>query len=159
LPLKGSVESNRSPSLQQRRRPTCRLFGFYFKQSTSPIDPRVYYGRDDDQHAGYLDFILNRVPPSLHHAWVRRLTVIIFSFNIPQKLKTRVVKKSVNPEWDEELTLSIEDPAVPIRLVCVRFHPSFLSQISCLGSFAPTLSNVYKLFSAKSEKGKKILYC
>lgn len=33
-----------------------------------------------------------------------------------QKLKTRVVKKSVNPEWDEELTLSIEDPAVPIRL-------------------------------------------
>ncbi|MFW8172160.1 hypothetical protein, partial [Klebsiella pneumoniae] len=24
--------------------------------------------------------------------------------------------KSVNPEWDEELTLSIEDPAVPIRL-------------------------------------------
>ncbi|PWZ31103.1 GTPase activating protein 1 [Zea mays] len=33
-----------------------------------------------------------------------------------QKLKTRVVKKSVNPEWDDELTLSIEDPAVPIRL-------------------------------------------
>ncbi|KAL5674293.1 hypothetical protein ACJX0J_018599, partial [Zea mays] len=32
------------------------------------------------------------------------------------KLKTRVVKKSVNPEWDDELTLSIEDPAVPIRL-------------------------------------------
>ncbi|KAK3156771.1 hypothetical protein QOZ80_2AG0111640 [Eleusine coracana subsp. coracana] len=33
-----------------------------------------------------------------------------------QKLKTRVIKKSTNPEWNEELTLSIEDPAVPIRL-------------------------------------------
>ncbi|XP_066309209.1 GTPase activating protein 1-like [Miscanthus floridulus] len=33
-----------------------------------------------------------------------------------QKLKTRVVKKSTNPEWNEELTLSIEDPAVPVRL-------------------------------------------
>lgn len=39
--------------------------------------------------------------------------------NISQKLKTRVVKKSTNPEWNEELTLSIEDPAVPIRLVCM----------------------------------------
>jgi hypothetical protein len=29
-----------------------------------------------------------------------------------QKLKTRVVRKSVNPEWNDELTLSIEDPAV-----------------------------------------------
>ncbi|KAK3152904.1 hypothetical protein QOZ80_2BG0165110 [Eleusine coracana subsp. coracana] len=33
-----------------------------------------------------------------------------------QRLKTRVIKKSTNPEWNEELTLSIEDPAVPIRL-------------------------------------------
>ncbi|KAL6646895.1 hypothetical protein ACP70R_015589 [Stipagrostis hirtigluma subsp. patula] len=33
-----------------------------------------------------------------------------------QKLKTRVIKKTTNPEWNEELTLSIEDPAVPIRL-------------------------------------------
>jgi hypothetical protein len=41
-----------------------------------------------------------------------------FFFPTPlQKLKTRVIKKSTNPEWDEELTLSIEDPAVPIRLV------------------------------------------
>lgn len=66
-----------------------------------------------------------------------------------------MVKKSVNPEWDEELTLSIEDPAVPIRLVCVRFLPSFLSQISCLGSFAPTLSNVYKYSEQKARKEKK----
>ncbi|KAL5207313.1 hypothetical protein ABZP36_031748 [Zizania latifolia] len=33
-----------------------------------------------------------------------------------QKLKTRVVKKSTNPEWNDELTLSIEDPAVPVIL-------------------------------------------
>ncbi|XP_075514800.1 protein C2-DOMAIN ABA-RELATED 5-like [Primulina tabacum] len=34
-----------------------------------------------------------------------------------QKVKTRVVKKNVNPEWDEELTLSIADvPNIPIIL-------------------------------------------
>jgi len=34
-----------------------------------------------------------------------------------QKLKTRVVKKNLNPEWNEELTLSISDPHTPIHLV------------------------------------------
>jgi hypothetical protein len=48
-----------------------------------------------------------------------------YFFNNPQKLKTRVVRKSTNPEWNEELTLSIEDPAVPVRLVCIRFHLSY----------------------------------
>ncbi|XP_051117992.1 protein C2-DOMAIN ABA-RELATED 4-like [Andrographis paniculata] len=33
-----------------------------------------------------------------------------------QKLKSRVVKKNVNPEWNDELTLSIEDPNLPIQL-------------------------------------------
>ncbi|XP_058781833.1 protein C2-DOMAIN ABA-RELATED 4-like [Vicia villosa] len=33
-----------------------------------------------------------------------------------QKLKTRVVKKNVNPEWNEDLTLSISDPKIPIHL-------------------------------------------
>ncbi|XP_031110439.1 protein C2-DOMAIN ABA-RELATED 1-like [Ipomoea triloba] len=33
-----------------------------------------------------------------------------------QKLKTKVVKKTVNPEWNEELTLSISDPNLPIKL-------------------------------------------
>ncbi|XP_051208743.1 GTPase activating protein 1 [Lolium perenne] len=33
-----------------------------------------------------------------------------------QKLKTRVVRKSVNPEWNDELTLSIEDPTLLIKL-------------------------------------------
>ncbi|GFZ18887.1 calcium-dependent lipid-binding (CaLB domain) family protein [Actinidia rufa] len=33
-----------------------------------------------------------------------------------QKLKTRVVKKNVNPEWNEDLTLSISDPNLPIKI-------------------------------------------
>ncbi|KAI5407364.1 protein C2-DOMAIN ABA-RELATED 1 [Lathyrus oleraceus] len=33
-----------------------------------------------------------------------------------QKLKTRVVKKNLNPEWNEDLTLSISDPKTPIHL-------------------------------------------
>ncbi|KAL3526967.1 hypothetical protein ACH5RR_011623 [Cinchona calisaya] len=34
-----------------------------------------------------------------------------------QKLKTRVIKKNVNPEWNEDLTLSIADPNIPIKLL------------------------------------------
>ncbi|VFQ69157.1 unnamed protein product [Cuscuta campestris] len=33
-----------------------------------------------------------------------------------QKLKTSVVKKNVNPEWNEDLTLSISDPNLPVKL-------------------------------------------
>ncbi|KAF2317871.1 hypothetical protein GH714_041190 [Hevea brasiliensis] len=33
-----------------------------------------------------------------------------------QKLKTRVVKKNVNPEWNEDLTLSIDNPNLPITI-------------------------------------------
>ncbi|XP_059642559.1 protein C2-DOMAIN ABA-RELATED 4-like [Cornus florida] len=33
-----------------------------------------------------------------------------------QKLKTRVVNKDINPEWNEDLTLSIADPNLPIKL-------------------------------------------
>ncbi|XP_021296434.1 protein C2-DOMAIN ABA-RELATED 1-like [Herrania umbratica] len=33
-----------------------------------------------------------------------------------QKLKTRVVKKSVNPEWNDDLTLSVADPSLPVKL-------------------------------------------
>ncbi|KAJ0048936.1 hypothetical protein Pint_17068 [Pistacia integerrima] len=41
-----------------------------------------------------------------------------------QKLKTRVIKKDVNPEWNEDLTLSITDPNVPIKLT-VYDHDTF----------------------------------
>ncbi|XP_059640911.1 protein C2-DOMAIN ABA-RELATED 1-like [Cornus florida] len=33
-----------------------------------------------------------------------------------QELKTPVVKNDVNPEWNEDLTLSIADPNIPIKL-------------------------------------------
>ncbi|KAI3923862.1 hypothetical protein MKW92_007834 [Papaver armeniacum] len=33
-----------------------------------------------------------------------------------QKLKTRVIKKDVNPEWNEDLTLCVQDPNLPVKL-------------------------------------------
>ncbi|XP_006346891.1 protein C2-DOMAIN ABA-RELATED 2-like [Solanum tuberosum] len=33
-----------------------------------------------------------------------------------QKLKTRVVKKNVNPEWNDDLTLCVAQPILPIKL-------------------------------------------
>uniref|UniRef100_A0A2P2L7M3 ARF GTPase activator n=2 Tax=Rhizophora mucronata TaxID=61149 RepID=A0A2P2L7M3_RHIMU len=41
-----------------------------------------------------------------------------------QKLKTRVIKKDVNPEWNEDLTLSVMDPNLPIQLT-VYDHDTF----------------------------------
>ncbi|KAM1061070.1 hypothetical protein FF1_025603 [Malus domestica] len=41
-----------------------------------------------------------------------------------QKLKTRVVKRNVNPEWDERLTLSVTEPNLPITL-CVYDKDTF----------------------------------
>ncbi|KAJ9676773.1 hypothetical protein PVL29_022004 [Vitis rotundifolia] len=41
-----------------------------------------------------------------------------------QKLKTHVMKKNVNPEWNEDLTLSISDPNLPIKLT-VYDHDTF----------------------------------
>lgn len=36
-----------------------------------------------------------------------------------QKLKTRVIKKDINPVWNEDLTLSVADPNVPVALVFI----------------------------------------
>ncbi|CAO2816387.1 unnamed protein product [Amaranthus hypochondriacus] len=41
-----------------------------------------------------------------------------------QKLKTRVIKKSLNPEWNEDLTLCVTDPNEPIKLY-VYDHDTF----------------------------------
>ncbi|KAL6178237.1 hypothetical protein ACLB2K_049756 [Fragaria x ananassa] len=41
-----------------------------------------------------------------------------------QKLKTRVIKKDVNPEWNEDLTLSVTDPSIPVKLT-VYDHDTF----------------------------------
>ncbi|KAK6127745.1 hypothetical protein DH2020_038521 [Rehmannia glutinosa] len=35
-----------------------------------------------------------------------------------QRLKTRVIRKDINPEWNEDLTLSVSDPSQPVFLVC-----------------------------------------
>ncbi|GMI95314.1 homolog of OsGAP1, C2-domain ABA-related, C2 domain, Arabidopsis thaliana C2 domain [Hibiscus trionum] len=41
-----------------------------------------------------------------------------------QRLKTRIVKKDVNPEWNDDLTLSITDPNIPATLT-VYDHDTF----------------------------------
>ncbi|CAI9759565.1 unnamed protein product [Fraxinus pennsylvanica] len=41
-----------------------------------------------------------------------------------QKLKTSVIRKDVNPEWNEDLTLSVADPNLPIKLT-VYDHDTF----------------------------------
>ncbi|KAJ0234497.1 Protein C2-DOMAIN ABA-RELATED 1 [Hirschfeldia incana] len=40
---------------------------------------------------------------------------IVFNFG-NKKLKTHVVKQSVNPEWNDDLTLSVTDPNLPVKL-------------------------------------------
>lgn len=34
-----------------------------------------------------------------------------------QKLKTSVVRNTINPVWNEDLTLAVKDPSTPIKLV------------------------------------------
>lgn len=41
-----------------------------------------------------------------------------------QRLKTRVIRKDINPEWNEDLTLSVSDPNHPIFLT-VYDHDTF----------------------------------
>ncbi|XP_039032073.1 protein C2-DOMAIN ABA-RELATED 4-like [Hibiscus syriacus] len=41
-----------------------------------------------------------------------------------QRLKTRIVKRDVNPEWNDDLTMSITDPNIPIKLT-VYDHDTF----------------------------------
>ncbi|GER32950.1 calcium-dependent lipid-binding family protein [Striga asiatica] len=41
-----------------------------------------------------------------------------------QRLKTRVIRKDINPEWNEDLTLSVSDPSKPISLT-VYDHDTF----------------------------------
>ncbi|TKY44797.1 C2-DOMAIN ABA-RELATED 4 [Spatholobus suberectus] len=48
--------------------------------------------------------------------------VVIKMYN--QKLKTRVIKKDVNPEWNEDLTLSVINPNHSVQLT-VYDHDTF----------------------------------
>lgn len=43
-----------------------------------------------------------------------------------QRLKTKFIRRDVNPEWNEDLTLSIADPNLPIKLVL--FYLQFITK-------------------------------
>lgn len=47
-----------------------------------------------------------------------------------QKLKTRVVKKNLNPEWNDILTLCVSDPNLPVKLVSTPRNSSLAHLIS-----------------------------
>lgn len=72
---------------------------------------------------------------------------VYFSTLFTQKLKTRVIKKSTNPEWNEELTLSIENPADAVRVVCIPFYLIFLPFFAEL---APSLYLIFLPFFPES---------
>jgi Ca2+-dependent lipid-binding protein len=46
----------------------------------------------------------------------KSLMIVVVS-TLAQKVKTSVKKKDVNPEWNEELTLSVSDSTLPLKLV------------------------------------------
>lgn len=48
------------------------------------------------------------------------LVVPEFFLMLEQKVKTRVIKNNRNPQWDDELTLSIKDVNSPIHLVSTK---------------------------------------
>ncbi|KAG2253394.1 hypothetical protein Bca52824_083530 [Brassica carinata] len=77
-----------------------------------------------------------------------------------QKLRTRVVKKNLNPEWNEDLTLSISDPVLPIKIMVYDrdwfsrddkmgdafFHiDSFLNRQNCLSEESKIVWNNGKI--------------
>lgn len=47
------------------------------------------------------------------------LYTLFFSiyFKLTQRMRTRVIRKDINPEWNEDLTLSVTDPSEPVILV------------------------------------------
>lgn len=53
--------------------------------------------------------------------------------NLSQKLKTRGVENSCNPEWDDELTLGINDPNQPVILVSLVLDLLEISMFLCCG--------------------------
>ena len=49
-------------------------------------------------------------------------------------MKTRVIKQNINPEWNDDLTLSVVDPNLPVLIVSiiVFFSSEELNVLSCL---------------------------
>jgi hypothetical protein len=54
---------------------------------------------------------------SLYKIYFLKIHSNMIFFFVLQRLKTHVIKKDVNPEWNEDLTLSITDPVLPFKLV------------------------------------------
>lgn len=46
-----------------------------------------------------------------------RIDFVSNVFDLVQNQKTRIVNNDLNPVWDEELNLSIQDCSLPIKLV------------------------------------------
>lgn len=65
---------------------------------------------------------------------------------LTQKLKTRVVKNNVNPEWNEDLTLSISDPNVPIKLVSITRRQMKLQSIQLTRNWQFTLKLLMRIW-------------
>jgi hypothetical protein len=61
-------------------------------------------------------------------------TFICFSYLSVQKVKTSVIKKTVNPVWNEDLTLAVRDAATPIKLVsiCIQFFGDVITNIKLM---------------------------
>ena len=45
-----------------------------------------------------------------------------------QKLKTKVVKQNVNPQWQEDLSFTVTDPNLPLTLVNSKSNHYFLNR-------------------------------
>lgn len=79
-----------------------------------------------------------------------------------QKLRTRVIKKNLNPEWNENLTLSVTDPILPVKIVWGFLHYNnlfFLSKIETEQNIHGSLSfyNLNAIFNAISITNALIL--
>ncbi|GAB2225093.1 hypothetical protein Droror1_Dr00005879 [Drosera rotundifolia] len=46
---------------------------------------------------------------------------VVITMGNNQKVKTRIIKRNINPEWNDELTLSVTNPHLPIKLTVFDF--------------------------------------
>ena len=49
---------------------------------------------------------------------------LFYYLPVLQKLKTGVMKKTVNPVWNEDLTLAVKNASTPIKLVSICISSS-----------------------------------
>uniref|UniRef100_A0A2P2LN77 C2 domain-containing protein n=1 Tax=Rhizophora mucronata TaxID=61149 RepID=A0A2P2LN77_RHIMU len=60
--------------------------------------------------------VLRGVNLAVRDLWRRSSDPYVLVKTGKHKLKTRVVKQNLNPEWNESLTFAIGDPNLPVRL-------------------------------------------